>query len=96
MKPLLQRNDIFIWIAAATVVLLLLPFMAMQLTAEVNWSGADFILMAGLIFGSASGFVLLARRIPAAKRLWLALAVAVVFLYCWAELAVGIFFNFGS
>ncbi|MGP9800653.1 hypothetical protein [Rheinheimera sp. NSM] len=96
MTSLLQRNDIFIWIALITATVLLIPFTAMQLTAEVNWSSADFILMSSLMFGSASSFVLLARRIPAAKRLWLAVAVAVVFLYCWAELAVGIFFNFGS
>lgn len=96
MKPMLQRNGIFIWIAAATVVLLLLPVIAMQLSNDVNWSGADFILMGILLFGSASSFVLLARQIPAAKRLWLALVVAGVFLYCWAELAVGVFFNLGS
>ena len=96
MKPMLQRNDIFIWIALATAVLLLVPFTAMQLTNGVNWSRADFILMGILLFGSASSFVLLARLVSPAKRLWLALAVAVVFLYCWAELAVGIFFNLGS
>ena len=96
MKPLLQRNDIFIWIAAATVVLLLLPFTAMQLSTEMSWSGADFMLMGILLFSSAGIFVLLARYVSPAKRLWLGLAIAAALLYCWVELAVGIFFNLGS
>lgn len=98
MAPLLYRNHIFIYLALVSAALLLIPFSAMQLSTEVNWSGADFLLMGALLYisSSSSSFVLLARKAAPAKRLWLAFAVTLAFLYCWAELAVGIFFNLGS
>ncbi len=93
---LLYRRHIFIYLAVAAAALLLIPFIAMQLTGEVNWSSGDFIMMGLLLFLSSSAFVVIARKVAPAQRLWLALAVALAFLYCWAELAVGIFFQFGS
>ena len=96
MQTLLYRKQIFIYLALVSACLLLIPFSAMQLTAEVNWSGADFLLMGALLFISSSSFVLLARKVAPSNRLWVALAVLLAFLYCWAELAVGVFFSLGS
>ncbi|MEO3865383.1 hypothetical protein [Rheinheimera fenheensis] len=93
---LLYRRHIFVYLAVAAASLLLIPFTAMQLTDEVNWSNGDFIMMALLLFFSSSAFVVVARKVAPAQRLWLALGVVLVFFYCWAELAVGIFFQFGS
>lgn len=96
MPALLHRNSVFGWIIAATLLLLLIPLLAMQLSSEVNWDLTDFITMGALLFIAASLYVLLARQITAQKRLIVAVVVVMAFLYCWAELAVGIFFNFGS
>lgn len=91
-----MRDGVFAWIAFATGLLLLIPLIAMQFTNEVNWNAADFIVMALLVFGTGSLFVLVARRLP--RKHWGAVGVAfaAALFYVWAELAVGIFTNLGS
>ncbi|HET7631373.1 MAG TPA: hypothetical protein VFK16_03565 [Gemmatimonadaceae bacterium] len=93
---LVMRNGVFGWLALATGVLLLVPLVAMQFTSAVNWNLADFIVGGLLIFGFGSAFVLAARRLQ--RRYWLATGavVVLVFLYVWAELAVGVFTHLGS
>ncbi len=54
-----QRLRVAAWTGAAT--LLLVPLIAMQVTAEVSWSPFDFALAAALLFGSL-GMVELATR----------------------------------
>ncbi|MFM6987973.1 MAG: hypothetical protein ACKOXG_04810 [Arenimonas sp.] len=93
---LLFGNRVFAWLAMATGVLLLIPLIAMQFTAEVDWDATDFIVMGGLIFTAGSVFVLIARQVKEKHRLPAALLVAAGFLYVWAELAVGIFTDWGS
>ncbi len=90
-SSILMRNSVFAWIAAATALALLIPLIAMRFTAEVNWGVLDFIVMAALLFGAGSAFVVAARK--TSRKYWLAigLLLAVVFLAVWAELAVGIF-----
>ncbi len=93
---LVMSNKAFVWIASATGIALMIPLLAMQLTSEVNWGFMDFVVMGVLVFGSGSLFVLVARKVK--YKYWPAIAVvfAVGVIYVWAELAVGIFTNFGS
>ena len=91
-----MRNSIFAWIAAATVVLLSIPLIAMQFTEQANWGSEDFVAMGLLLLGTGCLFVLVSRKTP--RKYWLAIGLvsATLFLYAWAELAVGIFTNLGS
>jgi len=92
----LSQNSVFLWIALATAAILLIPLVAMQFTAEVRWDTTDFIVMGSLLFGLASVFVLVARPAPRKRRILIASLFVAAFLYLWAELAVGLFFNLGS
>ena len=86
------RAKSLLFIALATALLLLLPYMAMQFTSEVPWGLADFLIAGALIFSAASAAVWSVRRFerPAHKATAVAM-VALGFLLLWAELAVGIF-----
>ena len=90
------HNRAFLWIAAGTAALLLVPLAAMQVTTAVNWDAMDFIVMALLLFGTGSLFVLAARKVPARRRVIVGALFLLVFLYVWAELAVGVFTDLGS
>lgn len=77
------------WTLAGLV--LLLPLVAMQFTAEVNWTVGDFIFAALLIGGTGVLFELAAR----ATRNWsyrggVVLVVMAAFLLIWINGAVGI------
>ncbi len=95
-NDLVFQHSIFIWIAIATVAILLVPFAAMQFTNEVSWSLMDFVVMGALLFGMASLFVLAARKTSRRSRVLLGMVFLAVFVYIWAELAVGVFTNLGS
>lgn len=95
-RDIIKQNKVFAWIAVATLLLLMIPFIAMQYDTGVEWSAFDFTIMTVLIFGCASGFVLVARRVSKSRRVLVALAFAALFMYIWAELAVGVFLNLGS
>lgn len=95
-NDVITRNSVFLWLALATGLILLIPLVAMQLTNEVSWEITDFVVMGFLLFGTGSLFVLVARRVPRKRRVIVGIIFALAFLYIWAELAVGIFTNLGS
>lgn len=95
-NDLLSRKDVFVWTALATALLLLIPLIAMQFTAEVNWGREDFLVMGLLLFSTGSLFVLVARRVPPRHRPVIGILFAAVLLFIWAELAVGVFTSLGS
>ena len=90
-QNIIMRNSVFGWIALGACLLLLIPLIAMQFTAEVNWGIMDFAVMGVLLTGTASVFVVVARLVP--QKYWLVIAAiaTLLFLVAWAELAVGIF-----
>jgi len=95
-RDVVSRNSVFGWIALATAAILLIPLIAMQFTTEVDWDTTDFIVMGTLLFGMASLFVLAARKTARRRRVFVGVACVAAFVYIWAELAVGVFTNFGS
>ena len=89
-NDLIMQNKVFLWIAAATGGILLVPLIAMQFTSEVDWSIEDFITMGILLFGMGSLFVGIARVVPSKYRVLAAIACTAALLLLWAHLAVGI------
>ena len=74
------------------VVLLTIPFIAMQFTDEVNWSLFDFLIMGFLLFSAAFAIELVLRMEKTTKlRIIYAAVILIVLFLIWAELAVGIF-----
>jgi hypothetical protein len=72
--------------------LLLIPFIAMQFSEEVQWKLNDFLIMAALLFGLGLGIDFLLRKLKSPKKRWIAgIFLLLCFLLIWAELAVGIF-----
>ena len=71
--------------------LLLVPFIAMQFTNEVNWTVIDFVVMGGLLlfFGFTLDF-LVGEMTSFYFKIILGIGIVLIFLLIWAELAVGI------
>ena len=95
-NDIIERESVFVWIALATGVILLVPLIAMQFTNEVNWDKIDFVAMGSLLFGTGSTFVLVSRKVPRKRRLAMAAVFGTALFYVWLELAVGVFTNLGS
>lgn len=87
---LIMQNKIFLWIAAATGLILLIPLVAMQFTSEVDWQVNDFMIMGILLFGMGFMFVHIARVAPRKYRTLIAIACVIALLLIWVHLAVGI------
>jgi len=86
----------YLGVIAATLVLLSIPLIAMQFTNEVNWTGSDFAIMGLMLLVTGSIAVTIYNRAKPNRRWLLIGAVLALFVYLWAELAVGIFTNWGS
>lgn len=93
---IIRQKNPFLWVAIATCVILLIPFVAMQFTNEVTWNIMDFIVMGFLLFSFGCLFILVSRKTHRKYRLAIGALFTIVFLYIWAELAVGIFTTLGS
>lgn len=80
-----------------TLATLLIPMVGMQVGSGFEWDATDFIVMGGLIFVAGMIFELAMHKIKTKKQRIIAGALVVLaFIYIWAELAVGIFTNWGS
>lgn len=86
------RRKHLIGIALATVVVLMVPLIAMQFTDDVDWSPMDFLVMGVLLLGTGLAFELVSQKIrTTTNRVIFGIMLATLFLLIWAELAVGIF-----
>ena len=75
-----------------TLLLLLIPLIAMQFTNEVTWGALDFLIGGVLLFGLFFSLSFTYSRLNESKYRWSILIVIVlIFILIWAELAVGIF-----
>ena len=87
----IRKNKVAAY-ALAVIAVLLVPFIAMQFTEEVDWGFADFVIIALLLFSAAFIYEFISSRIQSInKKLIVAGLVVVAVALIWAELGVGIF-----
>lgn len=85
-----SRWRIAAW-AVATILLLLVPLVAMQFSEEWNWGLFDFIFAFVVLFGAGLTYELVARKADTtAYRAGVGVAVAAALLLVWINAAAGI------
>lgn len=83
------RWSIAVWSAAALI--LLLPLVAMQFTAEVTWSLGDFVFAGALLLGVCFTYEFVARSTAnIAYRAAVGIAASGVLILVWLSFSVGI------
>jgi hypothetical protein len=85
-----NKNTIRIALGTAFILLMLMP--VNQFNDEVDWKIGDFIVVGILLFTAGLAYELLAKKFSTtAYRVAIGIAIGILFLLIWAELAVGIF-----
>ncbi len=85
-------NKRLLYILAAVPLLLLIPLVAMQFTAEVNWDAFDFIVMGILLLLTGLTCELALRTLKERTHQQIAVGIILlIFLLVWGELATGFF-----
>ncbi|HEX6914874.1 MAG TPA: hypothetical protein VF145_06515 [Chitinophagaceae bacterium] len=88
----MTENTRLYTIMGTAATLLLIPFVAMQFTEELNWSGGDFFVAGLLLFGTGAAIELVLRKVKKlSHRLLICGAILLVLALIWIELAVGLF-----
>lgn len=86
-----MKNRRLILLLAAVPSLLLIPYIAMQLTNEVHWTTLDFVVMGVLLMGVGLLCEWVLRKVAKKQsRIALCAVIVSVFIIIWLELAVGI------
>lgn len=89
---MLPKPKTLLIILSIVCFLLLIPFIAMQFTNEVNWSFFDFVVAGMLLLATALVIEFCFRKITNIKhRIIIAVIIFLSLFLIWAELAVGIF-----
>jgi len=87
-----MKNKRLIAIVLTVAVILLIPFIAMQFTNEVDWTRSDFVIAGGILLGIGLLIDLVLRKLSTSKyKVPIIIAIVILFLLIWAELGVGIF-----
>lgn len=89
---MIAKNTRLFAIIATVVILLLIPFVAMQFTEEVNWPAFDFIIAGVLLLGTGLMCELVLRLVKRTEnRIIICGIILLILALVWIELAVGIF-----
>jgi hypothetical protein len=87
-----MKNKRLIIIVFTSVILLLIPLIAMQFTDDVNWTLSDFVVAGILLFGTGLLCELVLRKVKKTNyRIGLCVALLMLLMLVWLELAVGVF-----
>jgi len=86
-----MKNKRLIIILTVIFILLLIPFVAMQFTNEVNWTSSDFLVMGFLLTLTGLLCEIVMRKVKSIKsRILICVVILFIFILVWAELAIGI------
>ena len=86
------ENKRLVGIVLTVALLLLIPFIAMQFTDEVDWSPFDFVIAGVLLLGTGLMCELVMRKVKKIEhRIVICVALMAALFLVWVELAVGIF-----
>lgn len=89
---IMTHNKRLIGIVSAVFLLLLVPFIAMQFSNEVNWNMFDFLVAGGLLLGTGLSVEFVLRKVRSVNtRAIILLVILAVLILLWLELAVGVF-----
>lgn len=81
----------FISLLAGIPLLLMIPYVAMQFTNEVQWTASDFVVAFVLLVGIVASIEWTTQKIKnIPKRNLVLFGIAMTFIFIWLELAVGI------
>jgi hypothetical protein len=87
-----KQNKRLVTILAAATTLLLIPLIVMNFTNDVNWKFFDFLVAGILLIGTGLTLEFILRKIKTLRyRILFGIALFLVLILVWAELAVGIF-----
>jgi len=87
----MKNNKNIIGVIIATAFILLLLFLVNQISDEVVWDLADFVIAGALLFGAGLTYVLVTKkRGNSTYQAALVIALAAAFILVWANIAVGI------
>lgn len=79
-------------IVITVALLLCIPLIAMQFTAEVNWTLSDFVVAGILLLGTGLLCEFVIRKVTkTGHRIGIIAVILLVLFLIWAELAVGLF-----
>ena len=87
-----MKNKRLLVILSLVLIILLIPFISMKFTHEVNWNVSDFIKMGFLLLVTGLLCELVFRRVKSVtNRIIICGIILFVLFLVWAEIAVGIF-----
>ncbi len=87
-----MKNKRLIVILVSALSILLIPFVAMQFTNEVNWDAYDFLIMGVLLLVTGLLCELILRRIKSLQNRIIVCGMIILALFLiYLELAVGVF-----
>lgn len=92
MANFIKNSNLKLLIISMVILLLLIPFIAMQFTNEVAWSVMDFVIAGILLLGTGLAIEFVLRKVKNTKhRIIICILILLALLLLWLELAVGLF-----
>jgi hypothetical protein len=86
-----KQNKNILLLALGVVLILLVPFIAMQFSDSVDWSVFDFVVVGALLFGTGLAYELLTRKVGLTTyRAAVGVMLFTALFLVWVNIAVGV------